>query len=149
MDLMKPRNKPVLLAEDDEHDVFFMRRAFERVGVAAPLQAVRDGQEAIDYLSGAGQYGDRSRYPFPCLLVTDIKMPRLDGFDVLAWLQQRPEFNDLPRLVVSSSCQESDLKYCLDLGARGYWMKPSSVEKLDEVVREWQHTFLAEHCATV
>src|SRR5512133_3063139 len=117
--------QPILLAEDEPHDVFFMRRAFEQAGVANPLQSVADGAEAIDYLSGTGQYADRRRYPLPCLLVTDIKMPKVDGFDLLAWLQTQPQFKDLPRLVISSSCHEKDLKRSLGLGALAYFTKPS------------------------
>lgn len=136
----------ILLVEDEEHDVFFMRRAFDAVGVGVQLHAVSDGQEAMDYLEGKGEYADRLRFPLPCLLVTDIKMPKVDGFDLLAWLQTQARFRDLPRIVISSSCHEADLERSLDLGANAYFIKPSRHKKLIELVREWQHRFIAGHC---
>jgi CheY-like chemotaxis protein len=139
---------PVLYAEDDGNDIFFMAMAFGAAGVENPLIAVQDGQEAIDYLSGHGDYSDRRRCPFPCLLLTDIKMPRMDGFELLDWLKQRAAFRDLPKIVLSSSVQEPDLRRAGELGACSYFMKPTEHTKLTAIVREWQRTVLTPHCCT-
>ncbi len=75
------------LAEDDENDVWFLQRAFQEAGVDNPLQVARNGQEAISYLAGEGDFADRGRFPLPYLLILDLKMPLKTGLDVLAWLR--------------------------------------------------------------
>ena len=80
----------ILLAEDDQNDVFFMQRAFSQARLLNPLKVVRDGEETIQYLQGEGVYADRVQYPFPVLLLLDLRMPRRNGFDVLEWLRQQP-----------------------------------------------------------
>ena len=120
----------ILLAEDDENDVFLLRRALEKAGLSDALVVARDGQEAIDYLSGNG------RQHLPGLLLLDLKMPRLDGFDVLKWLSTRPDLSDLPVVVLSSSCHEADREQARKLGARDYKVKPSDFPKLVGLVRE-------------
>jgi len=135
----------ILLADDEEHDVFFMRRAIKSAGLETRLHAVQDGEQAIEYLSGTNIYADRLRYPLPRLLVTDIKMPRVDGFQLLGWLQTRREFASMPKLVMSSSCHEADLKRCLDLGAAAFFTKPCDPKQLVAMVREWHHEWLVPH----
>jgi CheY-like chemotaxis protein len=102
-------SRPVLAAEDDEGDAVLLRLAFKRAEIPQPLIVVHDGQETIDYLSGNPPYADRSVYPQPALLLLDLKMPRLNGFDVLAWWAARPEWRDLPVVVLSSSSHETDI----------------------------------------
>src|SRR5215813_3168859 len=113
-----PMRKPpvILLADDDENDVLLLKRTFERAKVAGQFMIVRDGQEAIDYLSGAGRFADRVKYPWPALMLLDLKMPMLDGFDVLAWWRESGA-RELPIVVMSSSNQESDVKRVMALGA--------------------------------
>lgn len=77
----------VLLAEDEEADAVRMRRIFDKLQLPYELRIVGDGQEAIDYLDGQGQFADRSRYPLPALVILDIRMPRKSGEDVLDWLR--------------------------------------------------------------
>jgi len=137
----------ILLADDDEHDVFFMRRAIASAGLEIRLYAVQDGERAIEYLSGGGVYADRLCYPIPYLLVTDIKMPRVNGFELLAWLQTRSEFASMPKLVMSSSCHEADLKRSRDLGAAGYFTKPSVPQQLVAMVRNWHRDWMIPHCS--
>src|SRR5258706_12776145 len=122
------RNAPILLAEDDENDVFFLRRALARSGLGNPLIAVRDGQEAVDYLAGIGPYADRASHPLPGLIFLDLKMPRMNGFEVLLWLSSRPEFGELPVVVLTSSAQDSDIRKARELGADDYQVKPQEFE---------------------
>ncbi len=144
---MVERIPPVLYAEDSESDAFIMQYAFDGAGVTNPLQTVSNGQEAIDYLQGLDQYADRQRFPLPCLLITDLKIPKVDGFDLLTWLQGQPRFNDLPRLAFSSSYHQSDLQRSLQLGAHAYFVKPSSHPVLVEMVRGWKDSYLSAHCS--
>src|SRR5512146_292359 len=138
-----PDVMPVLLAEDEEHDVFLMQRAFGLAGVANRLIAVRDGQEAIRYLHGQGPYADRSRFPEPCLLLLDLKMPLVDGFEVLGWVRQHPAWRDaLPVIVLSSSDHEKDVQKAFELGAHDYLAKPMNFNALVALVRELKRGWL-------
>ncbi len=126
--------KTVLAAEDEESDAFFLRRAFERAGLTNPLVIVHDGQEAVDYLAGQGAYADRAVHPMPALLLLDLKMPRMNGIEVLTWKGQRPEFKNLPAVVLSSSPDQSDIRRAKDAGAQEYFVKPHSLHDLIGVV---------------
>ena len=141
--MTSPR-KGVLLAEDDPNDVLLLRRAFEVAGLPDALVAVRDGQEAIDYLSGAGVYSDRERYPEPAVMLLDLKMPRVDGFEVLVWRNTHDRWRDLPVVVLCSSRLETDVQRALDLGADAYRMKPTDFHYLVEVAHELGNKWLGK-----
>lgn len=132
---------PILLAEDDENDIFLMRRAFERAGIPNPLRVVKNGQEAIDYLSGTGRYGDRRRFPLPGLMLLDLKMPWMDGFDVLKWVRGRHQFDRFPVVVLTSSKLQADVDQSRDLGVYDYRVKPQTLDDLvrllDDVRKCW------------
>ncbi len=130
------KSHPILLAEDDENDVFFLKRALRQAGLQNPLFVARDGQEAVNYLSGEPPYADRSDYPMPALLLLDLKMPKMSGFDVLNWLQAQKNFKDLAVVVFSSSSEESDVRKALTLGADDFLVKPYDFQKLVNVVRD-------------
>ena len=127
---------PILLAEDDEDDIFIMRRALRSAGIANPLQIVRDGREAIQYLKGEGAYADRKQYPWPCLLLLDLRMPLMDGFDVLAWLQRRRRPKDLLAVILSNSKDEADMLRASELGADAYAIKPDAYDDLVTIIRQ-------------
>ena len=128
-------NASLLVAEDDENDVFFLQRAFQQAKVENPLHVVRDGQEAIDYLSGDGKFSNRTQYPLPHLFILDLKMPRKTGLDVLGWLYEQSELRCLPVLVLSSSSQRTDIERAYELGANGFVLKPASLEKRVELAK--------------
>ncbi len=132
---------PILLAEDDKNDIFLMRRAFDSAGFHNPLFVVHNGQEVIDYLQGTAEFQNRRKFPLPGLLLLDLKMPLMDGFDVLDWLRQRPQFERLPVIVLTSSKIDSDIGKSRALGAHGYRVKPNGFEELvrllDEVRKSW------------
>ena len=127
---------PVLVAEDDPNDVFLLKRAFEKAGVINPVVVARNGQEAIDYLNGSGKYIDRSTHPLPGLMFLDLKMPLVDGFDVLAWLNTRTMEQKVPVIVLTSSNQERDIKQAKQMGADDYRVKPQQFEDLLEIVKD-------------
>jgi CheY-like chemotaxis protein len=127
---------PILVAEDEETDVFFLRLAIQKSGIDHPLVAVGDGKEAIEYLNGDPPYADRERHPFPVLFLLDLKMPRMTGFDVLTWLQQKPHLKTLPVVILTSSAHEADQKKARELGAVEYRVKPSNVQDLNRIIQE-------------
>ena len=132
----------ILLVEDERNDVFFLEYAFEGAGITNPLQIVEDGQEAIDYLAGTGKYADRRKYPLPCLVLLDLKMPRKSGLDVLRWIQEHPAFQMMIVIVLSSSRNKSDVDEAYQLGARSYLVKPLSVSERLELARALKHYWL-------
>ena len=137
---------PILAAEDDENDAFILRRVFERIGVPHPLVVVRDGREAVDYLDGQGGYSDRALHPLPCLLLLDLKMPRMDGFEVLAWLSERPQFKSLPVVVLSASCHEPDIQKSRQMGAWDFYIKPMAFEQSIELIQKLLNHWLPNSC---
>ena len=129
---------PILAAEDEESDRMILELAFKRVKLRCPLVIVRDGQEVVDYLSGKGRFADRSAHPRPALIVLDLKMPRMNGFDVLTWLATKPEFKQIPVVVFSSSGDESDMKMARKLGASEYYVKPHRLDELIKIAHRMQ-----------
>src|SRR5258706_16235115 len=99
----------VLLAEDDPDDVLLTEIAFEKARLVNPLQIVRDGEQAIEYLAGEGEYADRERFPMPILLLLDLKMPKVNGFQVLEWLQTQPGLSRLHVAIMTSSDHDPDM----------------------------------------
>ena len=139
-------NGVIMLVEDSEDDREMMRFAFRKAGVENPVCELHSGDEAIAYLSGHGQYVDRERWPLPCIIITDLKMPRMNGFDLLQWMRERPEFDPIPRIVDSTSSREDDRKRAGDLGACAYFQKPLQLDHLVELVRHLDATWIAKHC---
>src|SRR5882762_8837912 len=113
----------ILLVEDDEADIFLLRRAFRNARIANPLIEVRDGQAAIQYLSGVGAYADRARYPIPFLVLLDLRLPKLSGFEVLEWIRDQPELAELIVVVWTASAQVPEVAKAQELGANAYLVK--------------------------
>ena len=132
---MSDRQGVILLAEDDPNDVLLIQRAFQRNQVANPLQVVRDGEEALAYLSGQGAFADRERHPLPVLMLMDLKMPRKSGLEVLEWVRQQPGLKRLPITVLTSSNQSPDINRAYELGANSYLVKPAGFDSLLELVK--------------
>jgi CheY-like chemotaxis protein len=132
---MSLREGVILLAEDDPNDVLLIQRAFQRTHLANPVQVVRDGEEALAYLSGQGAFADRERHPLPVLMLMDLKMPRKTGLEVLAWLRQQPGLKRLPVIVLTSSNQSPDINRAYELGANSYLVKPAGFDSLLELVK--------------
>jgi len=125
----------VLAAEDEETDALLLRLAFEQARLPCELIVARDGEEVVRYLNGEGPYSDRVRYPMPSLVLLDLKMPRMDGFDVLTWMAEHPHFNEVPALVLSSSTHETDIERARRLGARDFLVKPHAFVELVQLVQ--------------
>lgn len=133
----------VLYIEDEEDDVFFMRDAFRRLGIAAPLESVPDGDRAVAYFEGREPYADRGRYPLPACVLLDLNLPIRSGFEVLAWLRAQPAFATLPVIIFSSSGRLEDRQRAERLGATDYILKPTSGREFALVARRIADTWLA------
>ena len=127
--------KTVLIVEDTDDDVFFLRRAMKEADINNPLQIVTDGQQAIDYLDGKGVYADREKYPLPFLVLLDLKLPYVMGLDVLKWIRQRPQFEKMLVVILTSSQQDSDIEATYRLGGNFFLIKPPNRTKLLELVK--------------
>lgn len=125
--------KTILLVEDSEDDAFFITRAFKAVGMVSPFSRVEDGQKAIDYLSAKGSYADRARFPMPSLVLMDVKLPFISGFEVLRWIREQSGFPRLPVVMFTSSNQECDVEKAYALGTNAYLMKPNHGEHYSDV----------------
>jgi len=124
----------ILLVEDNEDDVFLMKHALTSSGVANPVFVVETGQQAIDYLQGAGKFADRGKFPFPSLVLLDVKLPYVMGLDVLRWIRQQ-RYAALTVIMLSASAQESDIAAAYRLGANAFLCKPSEAKMFDEMVK--------------
>jgi CheY-like chemotaxis protein len=135
-------NRSILLVEDNEDDVFLMKRALKGALISNPLTVVEDGQQAVEYLSGQGKYADREQYPFPAIVFLDLKLPIKAGLDVLAWIRQQSDFDNLVVLVLTSSNEPSDLKKAYGLGANSYLVKPPTADQLLDLAKAFKWYWL-------
>ena len=125
----------ILLVEDSEDDAFLMNRALGAAGVKSRLHLARDGQEAKDYLSGAGPFSDRQEFPLPGFVFLDLKLPYFSGFDVLEWMAKKTELSSIFVAVLTSSEEPQDIKTSYRLGARTFLVKPPSGSMIQDVAR--------------
>lgn len=125
----------ILLVEDNMDDAVLLRRAFAKAGIMNAIAHIEDGDGAIAYLDGTGDYADRERHPLPCLILLDLKLPRRSGLEVLAWVRAQPGLKRLPVVVLTSSQHSTDINRAYDLGANSYLVKPVGFDTLLEMAR--------------
>lgn len=131
----------LLLVEDDENDVFFLRRALQSTGTNVQLHVATDGRQALDYLLGRGAYADRTEHPLPTLVLLDLKLPYLSGLEVLKQLRAEPSLRKLIVVVLTSSSLDSDVAQAYENGVNSFLVKPSRLEEQKElaslIARYW------------
>jgi CheY-like chemotaxis protein len=125
----------VLHIDDDPNDAALLSAAVHRAGVGFLVENVEDGDRAIAYLSGTGQYADRQRFPLPALILLDLKMPRADGLEVLKWIRSSACFSGTQVLVLSGSELQEDIRNAYATGANSYLVKPIGFEALVSLMR--------------
>lgn len=130
---MSSNSSVVLLVDDDPNDILFMTRALKQSGLRQSLRVVSDGQEALDYFNGVAPYHDRTLYPLPCLVLLDIKMPRVNGLELLSWMREHPEFRNMPVCMVTSSDEPKDRETAEAFGIEAYCVKPVSIRNLQQL----------------
>ena len=127
--------KTILHVEDDPNDVLLVARAFRKAESAAAVQVVNDGEQAVDYLSGAHSFSQREQFPVPSLVLLDLKLPRKSGIEVLAWIRAQPGLKRIPVVMLTSSKQAVDINRAYDLGVNAYLVKPVNFDALVGVLK--------------
>jgi len=125
----------ILIVEDREDDVLLMRKSFEKAGLPNPIKIVRDGEEALAYLSGERKYASRDEYPLPSLILLDLKLPRMDGFEVLTWIRKQQGIRGIPVVVLTSSSQLRDVNRAYELGANSFFVKELDFQNSVDLTR--------------
>jgi CheY-like chemotaxis protein len=123
------------LVEDDPNDALLVRMAFQRTRSGIPLIILPNGLEAVNYLKGEGVYADRAKYPIPDIILLDLRMPLMSGFEVLHWIRERPGLKRLPVIVLTSSVQEADARNAYEAGANSYLVKPTDFNELVDSIK--------------
>jgi CheY-like chemotaxis protein len=125
----------ILVVEDSANDAQMIRTALERGGVKATLSLVGDGIEAVRYLRGEGRFRDRRLFPLPTFILSDVKMPEMDGLQFLRWVRSYPECSGVPIIMLSVSASDVEVEEAYELGANAYLLKPGSLNELTELLR--------------
>ena len=134
----------ILIAEDDAADAYFLEKALERVLANCAVHRVTDGEQAKTYLQGIGQYGDRKVYPLPSVILLDLRMPRMNGFEFLAWLRSDPDLKIIPAVVYSSCDNPADIKRAYEMGANSFLHKRISMNAVQETMRSFARYWLED-----
>ena len=140
--MAEPVLPTILLVEDTPSDAALIRRGFDKTNVLNPIVWVKNGQEALGYLSGLGQYGDRGRYPLPALILLDLDLPEMTGFELLQWKRTQPYIRRIPVVVLTIDNATSAVNSAYDLGANSYLVKPGNPEEIMRVVKSIQEYWL-------
>jgi len=142
-------NKPanILLVEDNRMDAELTLDAFHEAKLLNAVHVAPNGQEALDYLFGRGMYADRKKFPMPNLVLLDLKLPGVDGFEVLRQVKSTPRLKRLPVVILTSSKEEGDRALSYDSGANSYLVKPVSFEGFLNVVRQIEGYWLSLNVA--
>lgn len=126
----------ILLVDDEPSNVLLIRRAIAKMKCCIRLQTVEDGEQAVNYLKEMVNQIPLKPHPLPDLVLTDIKMPRMNGMELLAWIKQQPELMNLPVIVLSSSGELDDIHQATELGASSYIVRPGSFSELVEAMQQ-------------
>ena len=133
----------ILYVEDNQDDRFLFGKASEAAQVSYHVLTVEHGKEAIDYLTGAGEFANRDEFPLPTLVLLDLKMPILDGWGVLHWIREQPALEELPVVVFTSSYQHMDVVRGYEEGAMAFLSKPAMLDDLVKVAAALDQCFNA------
>jgi len=141
--------KYLLMADDNEDDIILFGRAMRRAGVRAEAHFVADGEQALAYLRGEGRFSDRKQFPFPNLVVLDLKMPKMDGLEILAQIRRDARLTLLTVLFLTDSDDPTDINAAYDLNVNGYMRKTADGGLMEEMFRSIEDYWLKYHvCPT-
>jgi CheY-like chemotaxis protein len=132
---MTPESAVILLVEDLEDDIILIRKAFAKANLSNPLHAVKGGEQAIAYLRGEIPFTNRKEYPLPDLILLDLKMPGIDGFETLRWIRSQPDLRGIPVIVLTTSEDLRDVNKAYAAGANSFLLKPFDFNNSVELAR--------------
>ena len=127
--------KAILVAEDSPDDALIFKTMFKRAALPYRLDMVEDGQQVIDWLSGKGDYADRTKFPLPDYVLLDLKMPVKTGFEALEWIRSQQAFRNLPVVILSSSDDDKDVRRAHQLGVTTYFVKSPQLQDVIQYLR--------------
>ncbi len=128
-------DKLILLVEDNADDAYLLTRALRSAEIDNPVHTVIDGEQAVAYLKGHGNFADRQQFPLPSLVLLDLKLPRVSGLEVLQWIQNEPSLPQLVVVVLSSSGEPRDINMAYRFGARSYLIKPPTAASFVDLAK--------------
>jgi CheY-like chemotaxis protein len=140
----------VLIVDDDLEDILFTQRVVEDVCPHVQTRSLRSGKELISYLQGENEFSDRTKFPYPSLLLLDLRMPEMHGFQVLAWLREHRPHNCIPVFVLTASGELLAAKNAYALGARSFLTKPLKANEFKETMvttgkfEKWPQTGMSD-----
>jgi CheY-like chemotaxis protein len=140
------KHSVIMLVDDSWDDLELMRVAFRKAGVKNPVAEMHSGEQAISYLSGENGYADRRHFPLPCLIITDLKMPGVDGFELLEWLKTQPVLDRVPKIVLTGSNDVRDRKRADELGCSACFVKPDQLDGLAALMRRMNEDWISKFC---
>jgi CheY-like chemotaxis protein len=132
----------ILLIEDEASDATLLRRGFEKAAVRNPIVHLRDGDEALAYLAGVGQYADRTKHPLPILILLDLKLPGMMGLQLLQWLRTQKEIRRIPVVVLTMDGTAASVNAAYDLGANSYLVKPGDSGEIAKIAESIQRYWI-------
>jgi two-component system response regulator len=136
--------KVILHVDDEENDILLMKFAINKAGIVDPIQVAADGQRAIDYLAGNGEFAHRDESPLPYLILLDLKLPQVPGLEVLKWIRQEAGLK-IPVVILTSSQSDADVVAAYDSGANAYLVKPANTSKLAEMAKALRDFWLNQN----
>ena len=128
------RQALILLVEDSEHDVNLIQRTFAKAQVSDPIQVVKSGEEAIAYLQNNPPYADRDENPLPALILLDLTLPGMNGFELLKWIRVQTRFDRVFIVVLTASLNLQDVRHAYELGANSFLNKPLELANVGTVL---------------
>ncbi len=134
--------KAILYVEDEETDVLLVQCALEKARITNPLKRVKNGDQAVAYLKGEGQYANREQNPIPGLVLLDLNLPRRSGMKVLEWIRQQPQFASLPVVIYTSSENPREQERAKEFGANEYIVKPSIISEIASTLQNLRERWL-------
>jgi CheY-like chemotaxis protein len=140
---MSKGNLPViLLVEDEKSDADLLRRAFAKANVLNPIVLAPTGDEALAYLTGVGEYSDRTKHPLPALILLDLQLPGMTGMQLLQWRRTQSHIKRIPVVVLTMDRSPSTINSAYDLGANSYLVKPGKAEEVMQMVQTIQRYWI-------
>ncbi|HTT20970.1 MAG TPA: response regulator, partial [Candidatus Sulfotelmatobacter sp.] len=134
--------RTILIIEDESADAALLLRGFEKAQVLNPVVHLTNGDDALRYLAGKGQYADRKKYPLPALMLLDLKLPGMTGIQLLQWMRVQGEIKRIPVVVLTSDENPDTINAAYDLGANSYLVKPGNAAEINRMVQTIQRYWM-------